>query len=291
MHAELPKPSRDFYRRAAGLWKWTGVLFFSWPILADIARLRGTGELREVGPLSDLFMAIAVVVVIAWKCDEPARSRWLGIAAALSAVAGAVAQVVHLHVAWQGRVLGYAFLLFAAARFGPKIRGMSDRAPEPLVARMRWYMGVLGQGALTILIVTSAWSLAMPTGLGGDPAHPPARGLVILAVWPAAVLGLVLIGWPAAKRLLKGGLSPIAADGEHRLLLSRVVGTLGLGLLFMAAGVHGAIIGPSQSHPASAELAAAILIWLGLWIERRVLREVLGKPGRGGSGRSGRAAV
>jgi hypothetical protein len=37
----------------------------------------------------------------------------------------------------------------------------------------------------------------------------------ILAVWPAAVLCLVLIGWPAAKRLPKGGLSPIAADGEH----------------------------------------------------------------------------
>jgi hypothetical protein len=276
MHLELPKPSRDPYPRAAGLWKWTGVVFFSWPILADIARLRGTGELREAGPLSDLFMAIAVVVVIAWKCDEPARSRWLGMAGALGAVAGAVAEVAHLHIAWQGRVLGYAFLLFAAAHFGPKIRDMSDRAPEPLVARVKWYMGVLGQGALTLLIVTSAWSLAMPTGLGGDPAHPPDRGLVILAVWPAAVLALVLIGWPAAKRLLKGGLSPIAADGERRLLLSRVLGTLGLGLLFIASGVRGAVVGPSQSHPASAELAAAILIWLGFWIERRAVREVLG---------------
>ncbi len=251
-------------------------MLFCWPILADIACLRGTGELREVGPLSDLFMAIAVVVVVAWKRDDSARSRWMGVAAALSAVAGAVALVAHLHIAWQGRVLGYAFLLFVAAHFGPKIRDMSDSAPEPLVARMKWYMGVLGRGALTILIVTSAWSLAMPTGLGGDPAHPPARGLVFLAVWPGAVLGLVIIGWPAAKRLLKGGLSPIAADGERRLLLSRVVGTLGLGLLFIAAGVHGAVIGPSQSHPASAELATGILIWLGFWIERRVVREVLG---------------
>jgi hypothetical protein len=137
-------------------------------------------------------------------------------------------------------------------------------------------MGVLGQGALTILIVTSAWSLAMPTGLGGDPAHPPARVLVIVAVWPAAMLGLVLIGWPASKRLLKGGHSPIATDWERRLLFSRVIGTFGLGLLFIAAGVHGAVIGPTQSHPASAELAAAILIWLGFWIERRVVREVLG---------------
>ena len=141
---------------------------------------------------------------------------------------------------------------------------------------MKWYVGVLSQGALTLLIVTSAWSLAMPTELGGDPAHPPAQGLVILTVWPAAVLALVLIGWPAANRLLKGGLSPIAADGERRLLLTRVLGTLGLGLLFIASGVRGAVVGPSQSHPASAELAAAILIWLGFWIERRLLRKVVG---------------
>ena len=223
-----------------------------------------------------MFVGIAAVIVFAWKRDDAARSRWMGIAAGLSASAAAVAELAHLHIAWQGRELGYAFLLFAAAQFGPKIHGMSDRAPEPLVARMKWYMGVLGLEALAITIVASAWSLAMPTGLGGDPAHPPARGLVILAVWPAAVLCLVLIGWPGAKRLLKGGLSPIAADRERRLLLSRVVGTLGLGLLFIASGVHGAVIGPSQSHPASAELAAGILIWLGFWIERRVVREVLG---------------
>jgi hypothetical protein len=203
----LARAKEDPYPRAARVWMWTGAVFFSWPILADIARLRGTGELREVGPLSGLFMAIAVVVVIAWKRDEPARSRWLGIAGALGVVAGAVAQVAHMHIAWQGRVLGYAFLLFVAAHFGPKVRGMSDRAPESLAARMKWYGGVLGLEALTITMVASAWSLAMPTGLGGDPAHPPDRGLVILAVWLAAVLVLVLIGWPAAKRLLKGGLS------------------------------------------------------------------------------------
>jgi hypothetical protein len=116
----------------------------------------------------------------------------------------------------------------------------------------------------------------MPTGLGGDPAHPPDRGLVILAVWPAAVLALLLIGWPAAKRLLRGGLSPIAVDGERRLLLTRVLGTLGLGLLFIASGVCGAVVGPGQSHPASAEIAAAILIWLGFWVERRLLRKVVG---------------
>ena len=276
MHLQPPKPSRDPYARAVSLWVCTGVVFFAWPILAEITRPDGAQQLRDVGELPVVFMAIAAVIVVAWKRDDAVSSGWMGIAAGLSASVAAVAALAQLHVAWQGREFGYAFLLFVAAYFGPKIRGMSNHAPEPLVARMKWYMGVLGQGALTILMVTSAWSLAMPTGLGGDPAHPPARGLVILAVWPAAVLALVLIGWPAAKRLLKGGLSPIAANGERRLLLSRVVGTLGLGLLFIASGVHGAVIGPDQSHPVSAELAAGILIWLGFWIERRVVREVLG---------------
>jgi hypothetical protein len=201
MHLQPPKPSRDPYPRAAKLWMWTGVVFFSWPILADVARSHGTGDLREVGTFWAAFMAIAAVIVVAWKRDDAARSRWMGIAGGLSASAAAVAELAQLHVAWQGRELGYAFLLFVAAQFGPKIRGMSDRAPEPLVARMKWYMGVLGQGALTILMVTSAWSLAMPTGLGGDPTRPPARGLVFLIVWATAVPAIALIGWPAAKRM------------------------------------------------------------------------------------------
>lgn len=276
MHSQRPERSRDLYPRAASLWVWTGVVLFAWPILAVITRPDGVQQLRDVGELSVVFMGIAAVIVVAWKRDGAASSGWMGIAAGLSGSAAVAAALAQLHVAWQGRVLGYAFLLFAAAHFGPKVRGMSDRAPEPLVARMKWYLGVLGQGALTILMVTSAWSLAMPTGLGGDPAHPPAQGLVFLIVWATAVPAIALIGWPGAKRLLKGGLSPIAADGERRLLFSRVVGTLGLGLLFIASGVHGAVIGPSQSHPASAELAAAILIWLGFWIERRAVREVLG---------------
>lgn len=276
MYLQPPETSRDPYPRAERLWTWTGVVFFSWPILADIARPRGIGELREAGTFYMMFMAIAAAIVLAWKRDDAARSRWMGIAGGLSVSAAAVAELFELHIVWQGRVLGYAFLLFAAAHFGPKVRGMSDRAPEPAIARVKWYTGVLGLEGLAITMVASAWSLAMPTGLGGDPAHPPDQGLVILAVWPAAVLGLVLIGWPAAKRLLKGGRSPNGADREYWLLLSRVVGTLGLGLLVTAAGVRGAVIGPSQSHPGSAELAAAILIWLGYWIERRAVREVLG---------------
>lgn len=54
----------------------------------------------------------------------------------------------------------------------------------------------------------------------------------------------------------------------------------GFGLFFMAAGVRGAIVGSSQLHPVSAELGAAMLIWLGFWIERRVVREVCGMTRR-----------
>jgi hypothetical protein len=112
---------QDPYPRAERLWTWTGVVFFSWPILADIARPRGIGELREAGTFYVMFMAIAATIVLAWKQDDAARSRWMGIAAGLSVSAAAVAELAELHIAWQGRVLGYAFLLFAAAHFGPKI--------------------------------------------------------------------------------------------------------------------------------------------------------------------------
>jgi hypothetical protein len=178
MHFQSSKLSRDPYPGAAKLWMWTGAVFFSWPILADVARPHSVGDLQEVATFWATCMAIAAVVVVAWKTDDAARSRWMSIAGGLSASAAAVAALAQRHVAWQGREFGYAFLLFAAAHFGPKIRRMSDHAPEPLVARMKWYMGVFGQAAMVILMVTSAWSLAMPTGLGGDPAHPPARGLV-----------------------------------------------------------------------------------------------------------------
>jgi len=205
MHVAPPEPSRDPYPRAAKLWACTAVVFFAWPILAEITRPGGIQQLGDVGELSIVFMAISAMIVVAWKVawkrDDAVSSRWMGIAAGLSTSAAVVAALAQLHVAWQGRELGYASLMFVAACFGQKIRGMSDRAPEPLVARMKWYMGVLGQGALTILIVTSAWSLAMPTGLGGDPAHPPGRGLVFLIVWATAVPAMALIGRPAAKRM------------------------------------------------------------------------------------------
>jgi hypothetical protein len=52
-------------------------MFFSWPILADVARPHGIGDLREVGTFWAAFMAIAAVIVVAWKGDDAARSRWM----------------------------------------------------------------------------------------------------------------------------------------------------------------------------------------------------------------------
>jgi hypothetical protein len=174
-----------------------------------------------------------------------------------------------------------------------------------------------------------AWSLTMPIRFRGDLSHPPVHGLLIVGVWVPAVLAVVLIGWPATKRLMRGGLTPTGADGRRRflirhllssLVLSSLIGAIALkpfghpllgsalglmmglvasgiweifvytnvvlrgrgpaigsiGLFLMAAGVRGAIIGPSQLHPVPAELAAVSLFWMGVWVEWRVLCEVLG---------------
>jgi hypothetical protein len=150
MNLQPPEPRQDPYPLAERLWTWTGVVFFSWPILADLARPRGIGELRDAGTFDVMFMAIAAITVLAWKRDDAARSRWMGIAAGLTVSAAVVVELADLHIAWQGRMLGYAFLLFATAHFGPKIRDISDRAPGPAIARMKWYMGVLGLEGLAI---------------------------------------------------------------------------------------------------------------------------------------------
>jgi hypothetical protein len=57
----------------------------------------------------------------------------------------------------------------------------------------------------------------------------------------------------------------------------------GLGLFLVFAGVRGVVVGPSQTHPGAAELAATSLLWMGVWIERYVVREALGLKRRGRS--------
>jgi hypothetical protein len=97
-------------------------------------------------------------------------------------------------------------------------------------------------------------------------------------------LGQPMLGW--ALGLIVG----LVASGAWEALLRsnallRGPGPLiwGFGLLLIFAGVRGAVLGPSQAHPGAAELAAAILLWMGVWVERHVVREVLGLKGRGRS--------
>jgi hypothetical protein len=61
--------------------------------------------------------------------------------------------------------------------------------------------------------------------------------VLIVGVWLPALLAVVLIGWPVAKRLMTGGLTPIGADGRRRffvrhllvsLVLSGLAGALAL---------------------------------------------------------------
>ena len=247
-----------------------------------------------------------------------------------------IAGAYELHLAWQGRILGYMFLLLAAARFAPKLGGMSDRAPEPITERIRWYFGLWSLELLAIAMFAQAWSLTMPIRFRGDLPHPPVHGLLIVGVWLPALLAVVLIGWPTAKRLATGGLPHIGADRRRRFFIGHLLGSLvlsagagalalkplgqpmlgwalglivglvasgawealvrsntllrgpgpliwGFGLFLIFAGVRGAVVGPSQTHPGAAELAAGILLWMGMWVEWHVVREVLGLKGPGKS--------
>jgi hypothetical protein len=279
--------------------------------------------------VSMIFVALAFVVLSASGRSASRLSRLMGPVTGLAALAAVILPIAHVHILWEGRVLGYGALLFAAARFGARTPSMANRAPDQLVKRATWYLALLGLVLLTCAIVVEARSLTMPVALGGDLPHPPARGLLAVGVWLAAVLAVALIGWPAGKRMAMGGLDAVGADGLRRFLIRDFLVTLmlasgagavafrptghqmlgwvlglavglaasgawevfiranvvlrgpgplirGLGVLFIAAGVHGAMLAPSQTHPGPAALAAAILLSIGVWIERRVAREVLG---------------
>jgi len=94
-------------------------------------------------------------------------------------------------------------------------------------------------------------------------------------------LGQPMLGW------VLGLMVGLVASGVWEALvrsnaLLRGPGPLiwGFGLLLIFAGVRGAVVGPSQTHPGPAELAAAILLCMGVWVEQHVVREVLGLKGR-----------
>jgi|ERR1017187_9402123 hypothetical protein len=303
------------------------------------------GELRQRSGIEHLLALSAVPVVflafryvlLAGSSDDSLRIRQLlKNAPELGGFVALVVGAYELHLAWQGRVLGYVFLLLATARFAPMVHHMSDRAPKPITGRSRWYLGLWGLGMLAIAMFAQAWSLTMPIRFRGDLPHPPVHGVLIVGVWLPALLAVVLIGWPATKRLTTGGLPHIGADGRRRFFVGHFLGSLvlsgvawalalkplgqpmlgwalglivglvasgawealvrsnallrgpgpliwGFGLFLIFAGVRGTVVGPSQTHPGAAELAAAILLCMGAWVEQHVVREVLGLKRRGRS--------
>ena len=318
------------------MWRLAALVCFFSVVVGELGQAGGAKRLLDLSFLPAIFLAFRYVVLALFTEDAPRIRHLMENAPELGGFVAVIAGAYELHLAWQGRILGYMFLLLAAARFVPKIRGMSDRAPEPIAERIRWYLGLWGLEMLAIAMFAQAWSLTMPIRLRGDLPRPPVHGLLIVGVWLPALLAVVLIGWPSAKRLATGGLPHIGADGRRRffvghllgsLVLSGVAGALalkplgqpmlgwalglivgvvasgaweafvrsnallrgpgpliwGLGLLLIFAGVRGAVIAPSQTHPGAAELAAAILLWMGVWVERHVVREVLGLKGRGRS--------
>jgi hypothetical protein len=310
--------------------------------IGEVMRRSGVEHLLALSALPVVFLAFRYVLLVGSGDDALRIRRLIASAPELGGFVAVVVGAYELHLAWQGRVLGYAFLLLAAARFAPMAPRMSRRAPESINGRVKWYLALWGFGMLAIAMFAQVWSLTMPIRLPGDLAHPPVHGLLIAGVWLPALLAVLLIGWPAATRLTTGGLPHIGADGRRRFFVSHLVGSLvlsgvtgavaleplglpmlgwalglivgvmgcgfwealvrsntlprgpgpliwGIGLLFTVAGVRGAVIGPNQLHPVPSELAAAILIWLGFWIERRVVREVFGMPHHIASVGSGRA--
>jgi hypothetical protein len=326
----------DPYSLAGAIWRWSACLCIGLVIVVQMTRPGGIEHLREQADLSVIFLALIFLIAIASNQSASRIPRLMELATALTSLAAVIVAIAQVHIAWQGRVLGYGFLLFGSAQLAPKIRGMSDRAPEPITERIRWYLGLWGLELLAIAMFAQAWSLTMPIRFRGDLPHPPVHGLLIVGVWLPALLAVALIVWPAMKRLTTGRLPHIGADGRGRffvvhllgsLVLSGVAGALALkplshpqlglalglmvglvasgvweafvhtnvvlrgrgpviwslGLFLIFAGIRGAVVAPSQTHPGAAALAAGILLWMGVWVEWHVVREVLGLKERGRS--------
>jgi hypothetical protein len=323
----------DRHSWAEGVCRWGGAACICLVIGAAMATPAGIPHLHEDPALSVIAMAVVFVIADAMKRPASQRSQLVEIGTRVTAIAAVIAAIAEVHIAWQGRVLGFGLLLSASGHFAAKLRGMSHQAPQPIVPRMKWYLGVLAFELLATAIFAQAWSLTMPIRFSGDLAHPPVDGLPLAGVWFAAMCAIALVGWPATKRLFTGGLQQIGVDGKRPALVSHFVLTVaisgvggsatfstfghpmlgfvlglatglalsglwellvyanvvlrgpgpviwGLGLIPVVAGVRGAVIGPSQPHPGATEVSAAILMWIGMWIELRVMREVLGLKAR-----------
>lgn len=339
LRSQLATRMRDgIHRFAQTVWILAAFVCLCSVAIGELTRRSGVEHLLALSALPVVFLAFRYVLLAGSSDDSLRIRRLMENAAELGGFVAVVVGAYELHLASQGRVLGYVFLLLAAARFAPKLHGISGRAPEPITRRVRWYLDLWGLGMLAITMFAQAWSLTMPQAwslirVQGELSHPPVHGVLIAGVWFPAVLAVVLIGWPVAKRLMTGGLTPIGADGRRRLfvrhllvslVLSGLTGALaleplgqpmlgwtlglivglvasgvwealvrsnallrgpgpliwGFGLFLIFAGVHEAIAAPGQTHTGPAEWAAAITLSMGVWVEWRVVRQVLGLKGR-----------
>ena len=337
LRSQLATRTRDeIHRFAETVWILAAFVCLFSVVVGELGQPGGAKHLLDLSFVPAVFLAFRYVLLAGSSDDSLRIRRLMENAPELGGFVAVVVGADELHLVSQGRLLGYVFLLLAAARFAPKIRGMSDRAPEAIAGRVKWYLGLWGLELLAIAMFAQAWSLTMPVQLPGELPHPPVHGVLIVGVWLPALLAVLLIGWPATKRLMTGGLTQTDTDGRRRffvrhllvsLVLSGLTGafalkplgqpmlgwTLGLivglvvsgvwealvrsnallrgpgpliwgfGLFLIFAGVHEAIAAPGQTHTGPAEWAAAITLSMGVWVEWRVVREVLGLKGRGRS--------
>lgn len=149
-------------------------------IIVQMTTPGGIEHLREQADLSVIFLALIFVVAITRNQSASRIPRLMEFATALTSLAAVIVAIAEVHIAWQGRVLGYGFLLFGSAHLAPKIRGMSDRAPEAIAGRVKWYLALWGLEMLAIAMFAQAWSLTMPIRFRGDLVHPPVHGLLIV---------------------------------------------------------------------------------------------------------------
>jgi hypothetical protein len=271
MHSEPPAPSRDprdawrlirqwlwrcpelrsqamtrmrdeIHRFAQTVWILAAFVCLFSVVVGELGQPGGAKHLLDLSFVPAVFLAFRYVLLAGSSDDSLRIRRLMKNAPELGGFVAVVVGAFELHLVSQGRVLGNVFLLLAAARFAPKLRGISGRAPEPITERVRWYLALWGFGMLAITMFAQAWALTTPQAWSlirfqGEPSHPPVHGVLIVGVWFPAVLAVVLIGWPVAKRLMTGGLTPIGADGRRRffvrhllvsLVLSGLTGALAL---------------------------------------------------------------
>jgi hypothetical protein len=238
-----PRTRRSYYCAAATAWSVSGAAAVLVVIIAWSETPGAMARLSAFGGLSLLLVALAGV--LGWIV-QGIGSVSVERATVLSAVAVVLVAVASSHILWQGRMLGYAFLLFGAARLGPATPLLARHAPEELMKRANWYIALWTRVLLVATIAAATWSLTIPIQYGGDMRVPPIRGpLAGAAIWLVGLLAIVLIGLPTAKRLMLGGLPSVGIDGRRRFFIRDFVITLAIAS-YLPVAVFGHLAGAPE---------------------------------------------